>query len=368
MTGRELTEEATIKNSVECCIIFPSTQAKIFTRILPSFLKKKIDLHYSFFAYENIDKKAVDFIRDICRNRCILVIAYRGKISLEHSYKLGIAHALNTCVILIDLEKEDSYTLPEYIKYKFMIYGVSLKEKEGLENLLNKTREVIVVYLSGNTIEILYQEAISICAALEENQSISIDKVEKNVFIQRLSNEDINICFNDYEASREILLERIILDEISLAQVYWVSGDFLNEIKRVSQMNDRGKKITWIGDRIDGDKVMGDKDTIAGNKMKTGDVAGDAIAGNKIVNTQDLAQAAKDINALINQLSTDYDTTTPSGKRKLTDRILETLEGNTTIQNRVLKALTGAGKVALEEAIDHPIAKVLVAGLEGYLE
>lgn len=123
----------------------------------------------------------------------------------------------------------------------------------------------------------------------------------------------------------------------------------------------------WNGNRIAGDNVMGDKDTIAGNKMRTGDVAGDAIAGNKIVNTQNLTEAAKDIKTLINQLSTDYDTSTPSGKRKLTDKILETLEGDTTIQTRTLNALKEAGKAGLETAIDHPIAKVLVAGLEGYL-
>lgn len=93
-----------------------------------------------------------------------------------------------------------------------------------------------------------------------------------------------------------------------------------------------------------------------------------AIAGNKIVNTQNLAQAAQDIKAFINQLSTDYDTTTPSGKRKLSDRILETLEGDTPIQTRALKALQEAGKTAFVEAIDHPVAKVFVAGLEGYLE
>lgn len=124
----------------------------------------------------------------------------------------------------------------------------------------------------------------------------------------------------------------------------------------------------WNGNKIAGDNVMGDKDTIAGNKMRTGDVAGDAIAGNKIVNTQNLTEAAKDIKTLINQLSTDYDTSTPSGKRKLTDKILETLEGDTTIQTRTLNALKEAGKAALETAIDHPIAKVLVAGLEGYLD
>ncbi len=132
-----------------------------------------------------------------------------------------------------------------------------------------------------------------------------------------------------------------------------------NHIHNTSQQEQtvtNDKNYTWNGDKV------------AGNKMQIGTVHGDAVAGNKIINSQNLAQAAQDIKALITQLSTDYDTTTPTGKRKLSDRILETLEGDSTIQNRALNALKEAGKTAFEEAIDHPVAKVLVAGLEGYLE
>jgi internalin A len=111
---------------------------------------------------------------------------------------------------------------------------------------------------------------------------------------------------------------------------------------------------------------MGDK--VAGNKMQINTVQGDAVAGNKIVNSQNLAAAAKDIKTLIDQLATDYDTTTPGGKRGLSNKILETLEGRPTIQSRALNALKELGKAAFEEAIDHPVAKVLVAGLEGYME
>ena len=54
------------------------------------------------------------------------------------------------------------------------------------------------------------------------------------------------------------------------------------------------KNQTWTGDRI-----VGDKDTVAGNKMRADNTAGDAIAGNKIINFQNLPQAAKDIKTLI---------------------------------------------------------------------
>ncbi len=227
-----------------------------------------------------------------------------------------------------------------------------------------------------------YQELIPCncptCKGSQNPHAYALQKLQERLQNQTYETE----C--DKPPYRKVKVHSLIDDAIGLSQSIEPTGidrsveyrevyeDMLDITKRAisreinikqEQAMTTDKNQTWIGD-----KVMGDKDTIAGNKMKTGDVAGDAIAGNKIVNTQDLAQAAKDIKTLINQLSTDYDTTTPSGKRQLTDRILETLEGNTTIQNRVLKALTGAGKVALEEAIDHPIAKVLVAGLEGYLE
>ncbi len=118
---------------------------------------------------------------------------------------------------------------------------------------------------------------------------------------------------------------------------------------------------TWTGDRISGDKVMG-------NKVRTGDVAGDVIAGNKIVNTQNMTQTAQDIKVLVNQYVSNYDTTTQSGKMGLSCKVLESIEKNPTLKSRTINALKEAGKTAFEEAIDHPVAKVLVAGLEGFIE
>jgi len=128
------------------------------------------------------------------------------------------------------------------------------------------------------------------------------------------------------------------------------------------------KQQNLHGDYVRGDKFTGDKDTVAGNKMKTGDVAGDAIAGNKIVNSQNLLQAAQDIKALIDQLSDNYDTTTQLGKMGLSLKVLESVEKDPTIKSRVLNALKEAGTTAVEEAIAHPIAKVLVAMFNGYID
>jgi Leucine-rich repeat (LRR) protein len=83
---------------------------------------------------------------------------------------------------------------------------------------------------------------------------------------------------------------------------------------------------------------------------------------------QSLTDAAKDIKALIDQFSEDYDTTTQSGKMRLSGKVLESVEQNPNLKSRTINALKGASKTAFEEAIDHPIAKVLIAGLEGFIE
>ncbi len=93
-----------------------------------------------------------------------------------------------------------------------------------------------------------------------------------------------------------------------------------------------------------------------------------ANQNNYAAQPQNLADAAKEIKELIAQLSGDYDITNPSGKMGLSGKVIESVEKNPTLKTRTLNALKEAGKIALEEAIDHPVAKVLVAGLEGFME
>lgn len=130
-------------------------------------------------------------------------------------------------------------------------------------------------------------------------------------------------------------------------------SDGTTTVQHYNMNND--KHYNWHGDRVTGDKVMGDK------------VGGDKVMGHKITNynSQDLAQAAKDIKGLLNQLSQDY----PSDSEvmigaKAVDRIKE----NPTFRQRVVKALKEAGSTALEEAVDHPAVKIVVAGAKGFMD
>jgi len=118
------------------------------------------------------------------------------------------------------------------------------------------------------------------------------------------------------------------------------------------------KTYNWQGDRITGDKVMGDK------------VGGDKVMGDKITHyhSQNLAQAAKDIKDLLDQLDKDYDRTTPSGQAMIGAKAIEAIEQNPTLKARVVNALKEEGTTALESAIDHPAVKPVVAMLKGFMD
>ncbi len=111
----------------------------------------------------------------------------------------------------------------------------------------------------------------------------------------------------------------------------------------------------WHGDRVSGDKINGDK--IMGDKIDT-----------QINNSQNLTQAAKDIKELLDQLDRDYDRTTSSGQAMISAKMVEALEKDPTLRARVINALKEGGTTALEELVDHPAVKILVATLKGFLE
>jgi hypothetical protein len=134
-----------------------------------------------------------------------------------------------------------------------------------------------------------------------------------------------------------------------------------------------GKSMTtnqgnnWYGDRVAGDKFTGDK--VMGNKVQIGTVQGDAVTGNKIVNAQNLTQAAQDIKTLLDQLAIDYpndDEFTQAG------RAVGAIKNNPTLKQRLINVAKESGTTAIEKAIeavvDNPAVGIVVAGVKGFIE
>jgi hypothetical protein len=109
----------------------------------------------------------------------------------------------------------------------------------------------------------------------------------------------------------------------------------------------------------------GGGDNIAGDK-----IAGDKIGRDKIVHyhSQNLVQVAQDIQNLIAQLSQDYDSNTPLGQIQMSTKIIESIEANPTLKQRTFNAIKEGGATALEEAINHPVAKITIATLKGFID
>jgi uncharacterized membrane protein len=104
------------------------------------------------------------------------------------------------------------------------------------------------------------------------------------------------------------------------------------------------------GDNVAGDKVMGDK------------------INTQINHNQNLAQAAQEIKALLNQLDQDYDRATPTGQAMISAQAIASIDKNPTLKARIINALKEGGTAALEAAVDHPAIKPLVATLNGFMD
>lgn len=81
---------------------------------------------------------------------------------------------------------------------------------------------------------------------------------------------------------------------------------------------------------------------------------------------QNLAEAAKDIQQLLQQLSESNPTNTPSEKMVVVEKAIKQIEADPTLRERVIGAVKSGGIEAFKELIDHPLVNILVAVLEGW--
>jgi len=104
---------------------------------------------------------------------------------------------------------------------------------------------------------------------------------------------------------------------------------------------------------------------ITGNQTVAGNNIGMQINNN---NSPNLAQAAKDIKELLDQLSEEYNPNTEKGQNLIKEEAVKAIKDNPTLQRRFINALKEGSVTALEEAINHPVAKVVIATTKGFLE
>ncbi len=83
-------------------------------------------------------------------------------------------------------------------------------------------------------------------------------------------------------------------------------------------------------------------------------------------NTQNLADAAQEIQTLIDRLAQNYPTTTLPEKVGFASAIVQQIDTNPSLSSRVLSASKAGGTAALGQLLNHPLSSFIIAAIEDW--
>ncbi|AUB38411.1 putative protein YjbI, containings pentapeptide repeats [Nostoc flagelliforme CCNUN1] len=97
-------------------------------------------------------------------------------------------------------------------------------------------------------------------------------------------------------------------------------------------------------------------------------IEGDYIQGNYYAASkqQNLAEAASEIQKLLEQLDQSYSTDTTLGKMQVAAETIKTIESNPMIAERITSALKAGSIQALAQLLNHPAASFVIGALEDW--
>ena len=92
------------------------------------------------------------------------------------------------------------------------------------------------------------------------------------------------------------------------------------------------------------------------------------IQYNYLVQREKFAEAAEEIQQLLDQLSQTNPTTTIREKMTVVAEAVDQIENNLTLKEKVINVLKAGEVEVLKEAIDNPLTSILMATIEGWRE
>lgn len=81
---------------------------------------------------------------------------------------------------------------------------------------------------------------------------------------------------------------------------------------------------------------------------------------------QDLVEAAAEIQKLLNQISETHSTQTTQEKMVIAAEVVEEIDNNPSLKERITSTLKVGGLAALATMIDHPVAAITIAALAAW--
>lgn len=186
-----------------------------------------------------------------------------------------------------------------------------------------------------------------------DRSKLSADYLVAYNHIKALPDEEIKLLLKEKD-SRIQSLEAMIMTALKrpsfYAETYQNNGDTMSRgPKKLSNWNLHNPQIA--GGLVDAETVHAHQ-----------------IGGNITNYTpeQNLAEAAAEIQQLLQQLEQNYPMTTPPEREAVVKEALKQIESNPTFKARVIGVLKAGGTEALKELVDHPLINIFIAGLEGW--
>jgi metal-dependent amidase/aminoacylase/carboxypeptidase family protein len=83
---------------------------------------------------------------------------------------------------------------------------------------------------------------------------------------------------------------------------------------------------------------------------------------------RNLAEVAKEIQQLLDQLSETYPTTTTSEKYEVAAKAIKTIEDDSLLTSKIIRVVKATLFEALKQAVNHPLVNIVMAGIEEALD
>ena len=249
-------------------IIFPSSHHELCLTTA-EYIHRTFKVTCVAIEYrENNKKKTFEEVEKFLRVHCILIVGYKGRLTPENCYKLGIAHGHMKQVILVNLSpieeiRKDGTTyylsgVPKYVRRQFLI-----TYPEGANDIfLISLKRIIPALIGGNSVAaVLYQKALNICEGIENDYGYFIEKIDDVPFIAEIESQEpkfinslLSLYVNDDERLTAALLFLIAKKE---REVF----TFLSSNKGTQSISQDFIKIEnnfVFGDQVKGNKVNND--------------------------------------------------------------------------------------------------------------
>jgi DNA-binding Lrp family transcriptional regulator len=142
-----------------------------------------------------------------------------------------------------------------------------------------------------------------------------------------------------------------------------------------SDFTARGNSTVNIGSTLNNHNQSGNISIMQSGNFGIGHMSGGEIqSGAKVAGVineaqqQDLAQAAAEIQKLLEQLEKSYPANTTTGKMQIATEAISQIDRNPALTARILSALKAGSVSAFEQFLNHPAASFVISALQDWQE